>query len=171
MKVTYWNVICGFILKNKENSISNCFIACLLCFCCCAYCTTDVDMLSKALFLTMKSLLFFQILSVSAIVLANLCVSYIMTSQNEEVCIISSLLKKIKQFTTIKHYYILTTPHNYIVNWLSFFWRSIAWILNAVKGLWKIVPWAIICMICYDNSKVQLVLSCSFSLNPLQLSP
>ena len=28
----------------------------------------------------------FQILSVSAIVLANLCVSYIMTSANEEVC-------------------------------------------------------------------------------------
>ena len=28
---------------------------------------------------------FFQILSVSAIVLANLCVSYIMTSANEEV--------------------------------------------------------------------------------------
>ena len=27
----------------------------------------------------------FQLLSVSAIVLANLCVSYIMTSQNEEV--------------------------------------------------------------------------------------
>ena len=27
-----------------------------------------------------------QILSVSAIVLANLCVSYIMTSANEEVC-------------------------------------------------------------------------------------
>lgn len=32
-------------------------------------------------------LLFFQILNVSAIVLANLCVSYIMTSQNEEVSI------------------------------------------------------------------------------------
>lgn len=29
---------------------------------------------------------YFQILSVSAIVLANLCVSYIMTSANEEVC-------------------------------------------------------------------------------------
>lgn len=30
----------------------------------------------------------FQILSVSAIVLANLCVSYIMTSANEEVSIV-----------------------------------------------------------------------------------
>lgn len=36
----------------------------------------------------------FQILSVSAIVLANLCVSYIMTSQNEEA---EELMRKIEK--------------------------------------------------------------------------
>jgi len=37
---------------------------------------------------------FLQILSVSAIVLANLCVSYIMTSQNEEA---EELMRKIEK--------------------------------------------------------------------------
>lgn len=38
------------------------------------------------LLLLFLAFFYFQILSVSAIVLANLCVSYIMTSANEEVC-------------------------------------------------------------------------------------
>ena len=40
------------------------------------------------------SLLFYSILNVSAIVLANLCVSYIMTSQNEEA---EELMRKIEK--------------------------------------------------------------------------
>ena len=46
--------------------------------------------------------IFFQILNVSAIVLANLCVSYIMTSQNEEV-----------------HYFLSYAMH-YIMNFCIF---------------------------------------------------
>ena len=40
------------------------------------------------------NIIFLQILSVSAIVLANLCVSYIMTSQNEEA---EELMRKIEK--------------------------------------------------------------------------
>lgn len=40
-----------------------------------------------------------QILNVSAVVLANLCVSYIMTSQNEEVC-----LEKSRVCVHVAHY-------------------------------------------------------------------
>ena len=39
----------------------------------------------KYLSIVIQIVLYFQILNVSAIVLANLCVAYIMTSQNEEV--------------------------------------------------------------------------------------
>lgn len=57
--------------------------------------------------------LFFQILSVSAIVLANLCVSYIMTSQNEEVCIIFSLHKK--ESNLLQQNIIKLLPHHTII--------------------------------------------------------
>ena len=40
------------------------------------------------------NIIFLQILTVSAIVLANLCVSYIMTSQNEEA---EELMRKIEK--------------------------------------------------------------------------
>lgn len=44
---------------------------------CCTFCDLQNDWIDHVCV--------FQLLSVSAIVLANLCVSYIMTSQNEEV--------------------------------------------------------------------------------------
>ena len=50
--------------------------------------------LSKIFKNVIFSLLFYSILNVSAIVLANLCVSYIMTSQNEEA---EELMRKIEK--------------------------------------------------------------------------
>lgn len=92
--------------QNKEKNISNCFITCffvliaqktLICY-------------QKHCFWLWNPSLFFQILSVSAIVLANLCVSYIMTSQNEEVCIIFSLHKK--ESNLLQQNIIKLLPHH-----------------------------------------------------------
>ena len=58
------------------------------------YISFNVYCLSKLFKIFIFSLLFYSILNVSAIVLANLCVSYIMTSQNEEA---EELMRKIEK--------------------------------------------------------------------------
>ena len=58
------------------------------------YISFHVYYLSKLFKNIIFSLLFYSILNVSAIVLANLCVSYIMTSQNEEA---EELMRKIEK--------------------------------------------------------------------------
>ena len=58
------------------------------------YISFNVYFLSKLFKNIIFSFLFYSILNVSAIVLANLCVSYIMTSQNEEA---EELMRKIEK--------------------------------------------------------------------------
>lgn len=98
-----------FFFQNKEKNISNCFIAWF--FVLIAQKTWITY--QKHCFWLWNPSLFFQILSVSAIVLANLCVSYIMTSQNEEVCIIFSLHKK--ESNLLQQNIIKLLPHHTII--------------------------------------------------------